>query len=480
MNSTEASHEKKVAALASIGSAVVLVALKIFLTVATHSLGVLSEALHSSLDLMAAVITYLSVRVSDEPADEGHQYGHGKFESFSAFVETGLLLVTAVYIIWEALKRLFFQDVEIHPSLLALQLLFVALIVDLVRSRALTKVAQKYGSEALEADALHYSTDVLSTMAVMAGVFAVWIGDRFGWPWLRYADPIAALGVAGVVIWAGSRLGRKTLDALLDAAPPGMQQKIADAVGELDGVMSAERVRLRRSGNRHFVDVTISVPRTATFEQVHDISDAVERRVAEILPADVMVHPEPRAREDENLFEAIRLAANRRGLAIHEVSAQELEDGLLVELHLEVDNRLSLREAHRQASELEDEIARIAATMVQDGERPKPVRVNIHIEPLGEQIEDQGRAAAEMKGLGRSIESFLNSLTQEYSELVDCHESHVRQSENKIVVSCHCAMHGDLPITQVHDVTAALEDRVKEKFPQVFRVTIHPEPVEER
>jgi cation diffusion facilitator family transporter len=480
MHSAEATHEKKVAALASILSALALVALKIFLTVATHSLGVLSEALHSSLDLMAAVITYLSVRVSDAPADEEHQYGHGKFESFSAFVETGLLLMTAIYIIWEALQRLFFRQVEINPTPLAIELLFVALIIDLVRARALSRVAQKYTSEALEADALHYSTDVWSTMTVIVGIFAVWMGDRFGMPELRYADPIAALGVAGVVIWAGSRMGKKTVDALLDVAPPGMQQRISEAVSELEGVMGTERVRLRRSGNRHFVDVTIGVPRTASFEQVHDISDAVERRVAEILPADVMVHPEPRARKDENLFEAIRLAAHRRGLAIHEVSAQELEGSLLVELHLEVDNKFSLREAHRQASELESEIERIASAIERDGASSRPVRVNIHIEPLGVEIEDRGRAAAEMKELGRAIEDFLNSLTQEYSELVDCHESHVRQSENKIVVSCHCAMHGELPITHVHDVTAELEDRLKEKFPQIFRVTIHPEPEEER
>lgn len=480
MQSTEATREKKVAALASIVSAVALVALKIFLTVATHSLGVLSEALHSSLDLIAAVITYLSVRVSDAPADEAHQYGHGKFESFSAFVETGLLLLTALYIIWEALQRLFFQQVEINPSLLAIELLFVALLIDFVRARALNRVAQKYASEALEADALHYSTDVWSTMTVIVGIFAVWMGDRFGLPWLRYADPLAALAVAGVVIWTGSRLGKKTLDALLDVAPPGMQQRISEAVSELEGVMGTERVRLRRAGNQHFVDVTISVPRTASFEQVHDISDAVERRVAEILPADVMVHPEPRAREDENLFEAIRLAAHRRGLAIHEVTAQELEGSLLVELHLEVDNKLSLRDAHRQASELESEIERIALAIEGDDASSRPVRVNIHIEPLGKEIEDRGRAAAEMKELGRTIEDFLNSLTQEYSELVDCHESHARQSGNKIVVSCHCAMQGELPITQVHDVTAELEDRVKERFPQIFRVTIHPEPEEER
>src|ERR1700689_1088185 len=178
MNITQASHEKKVAALASIASAVALVSLKIFLTVATHRLGVLSEALHSSLDLIAAVVTYLSVSVSDTPADERHPYGHGKFESFSAFLETGLLLITAVYIIYEAFRRLFFTRVSVTPSLLALVLLTVALGVDVFRARALNRVAQKYSSEALEADALHFSTDVWSTITVIAGILAVWLSVR--------------------------------------------------------------------------------------------------------------------------------------------------------------------------------------------------------------------------------------------------------------------------------------------------------------
>jgi len=478
MKATDVSHEKKVAALASIVSAVVLVSLKSFLTVATHSLGVLSETLHSSLDLIAAVVTYLSVRVSDTPADERHPYGHGKFESFSAFVETGLLLVTAVYIIYEAFRRLFFTQVSVTPSVLALVLLAVALGVDVFRARSLNRVARKYASEALEADALHFSTDVWSTATVIVGILAVWLGERLGAPWLRYADPIAALGVAGVVIWVGSRLGSRTLDALVDAAPPGMRERISEAVTQLDGVLTTERVRLRRAGSRHFVDVTISVPRTASFEQVHDISDAVERRVAEILPADVMVHMEPRAPEGENLYDAIRAAAQHRGLAVHELSAQELEGRLFVELHLEVDDQLSLREAHRQASDLESDIERIAA--VRMGSAAGGVSVNIHIEPLGKEIAGQGRAAGEMKDLGREVEAYLNSLTREFSELVDCHEAHVRQSGNKIVVSCHCAMHGELPITEIHDATATLEDRVKERFPQIFRVTIHPEPAEER
>ncbi len=462
--STEAvAREKRLAAAASVFSGLLLVGLKVFLTIATGSLGVLSEALHSSLDLVAAVITYLSVRVSDLPPDSSHTYGHGKIESFSAFVETLLLFLTALYIIFEAAMRLFFREAHIRPSVLALLVLGLCLGVDLVRSRALYRAARKHQSEALEADALHFSTDVWSTSAVIVGLAAVEAGERFGIRWMRVADPIAALVVAGVVIWVGSMLGRRTLDALLDAAPTGLQQRIAAGVNGLEGVLSTERVRVRRAGDRHFVDVTISVPRTATFEQVHAISDAVERRVAEIVPADVMVHMEPRAPATEGVFDRIRAIAQRKGLAIHELSANQLNGRLYIEMHLEVDERLSLSAAHRSASELEQDILT---------EVPEAAEVNIHIEPLGAHIP----AADAMKELGAAVQALINGLRSEYHELVDCHQVRVRRVEQKILVSCHCTMEGGLPITEVHDVTAALEDRVRERFPQIARVTIHPEP----
>ena len=465
------------AALGSVGSALVLLGLKVFLAVATGSLGILSEALHSGLDLIAAILTWFSVRVSDLPADSTHTYGHGKIESFSAFVETGLLLVTSIYIIFEAFVRLLYKKVQIEPSLLVMLILRLAMGIDIVRSRALSRVAREHPSEALEADALHFSTDVWSTFVVILGMAAVWIGQRTGITWLQNADPIAALVVAAIVIWIGSRLGKRTLDGLLDAAPAGLQQRVATAVANLDGVISTERVRVRRSGNQHFVDVTISVPRSASFEQVHAISDAVEHRISEIVPADVMVHMEPRAVAGEHLFDRIRVIAARRGLSIHELSAHQLDGRLFIEMHLEVPEQLSLQDAHRRASELEEEI-RTLGDLSAPATGAAPI-VNIHIEPLGTHIASVDGQRGEMTGLGRAIETYINSLPREYHELVDCHEVHVRQVEHKILASCHCAMDGSLPITQIHDVTAALEDRVKEKFPQVARVTIHPEPVEE-
>jgi cation diffusion facilitator family transporter len=290
----EEAREKRRAALLSVASATLLVSLKAFLVVRTGSLGVLSEALHSGLDLIAAIITFLSVRMSDQPADEEHPYGHGKFENFSAFVETGLLALTALYIIYEAFDRLFFRSVHIQPSVTAIWVLLVALSIDLTRARALRNVARKYSSEALEADALHFSTDVWSTTVVIVGIALVWTGETWNLPWLIYADALAGLAVAAVILWVGSQLGRRTLDALLDAAPKGLQQEIARTLERMDGVLDVERVRVRRAGNRHFVDATVSVARTASLEQVHTLSDAIEKRIGQIVPSDVMVHVEPR------------------------------------------------------------------------------------------------------------------------------------------------------------------------------------------
>src|SRR6201996_9538488 len=387
-------REKKQAALLSVGSAIVLLSLKAFLVLRTGSLGVLSEALHSGLDLVAAVITFLSVRVSDQPADERHPYGHGKFENFSAFVETALVLITAVYIIFEAFERLFFRAVHIAPSLTAVIILAFALIIDMTRAKALAGVVKKYPSEALEADALHFSTDVWSTMVVIVGIGLVWAGESWNIPWLVYADALAGLGVAGVILWVGSQLGKRTIEALLDTAPQGLQQEIARAVGRMDGVLDVERVRVRRAGNRHFVDATVSVPRTATLEQVHSLSTAIEQRIGEIVPSDVIVHAEPRAPRNEHLFESIRAVAQRLGLAIHDLTAFQQDGQLFVELHLEVDENLSLGEAHRQATELEEGIRELKTNPASTG-----VDVNIHIEPLGRHIATPDTRVGEMRHL---------------------------------------------------------------------------------
>src|SRR6266849_4131926 len=222
--------EKRAVAGNSVLAAFAITALKIVVGFTTGSLGILSEAAHSGLDLIAALVTFFSVRVSDKPADADHQYGHGKVENFSAFIETGLLLMTCAWIVYESIRRLFFHSVEIEPSVAAFLVMLLSITVDAWRSRALGGIAAKYDSQALEADALHFSTDIWSSGIVVIGLFLVMFGRIYGIDWLRDADPVAALFVAGVVVYVSSRLARRTIDGLLDAAPAGVRSQILERI----------------------------------------------------------------------------------------------------------------------------------------------------------------------------------------------------------------------------------------------------------
>src|SRR2546427_865877 len=263
--------EKRAVAGSSVLAAMAITLLKIVVAVSTGSLGILSEAAHSGLDLIAAIITFFSVRVSDLPADADHQYGHGKVENFSAFMETGLLLLTCVWIVYEAVRRIFYHHVEIEPSIAAFIVMFLSMCVDYWRSRALAKIAVKYDSQALEADALHFSTDIWSSGVVALGLFLVLIGRNYRIDWLRDPDPIAALFVAGVVVYVSWRLARKTIDALLDAAPTGVRNRIIDAVSKVEGVLEVDRVRIRRAGNRYFADLAVGLARSHSANAVKDV-----------------------------------------------------------------------------------------------------------------------------------------------------------------------------------------------------------------
>ncbi|MFQ5777419.1 MAG: cation-efflux pump [Terriglobia bacterium] len=471
---THEHREKRRVALTSVLACLVLVVLKTLIGLSSNSLGILSEAAHSGLDLVATVITYLSVRVSDKPADADHQYGHGKVENFGAFLETGLLLVACTWIVWEAVARLVRKEVQVEASWLAFTALFLTLGIDFFRSRALARVARKYHSQALEADALHFSTDLWTTLVVLLGLAAVGASVRFQVPWLRHADPLAALVVAGMVIYIGFRLGKRSVDVLLDAAPAGLRAQVEGAVASVEGVLSVDRIRTRRAGNRAFVDVTIAVPRTVPFERVHVISDQVEEAVRRSLgSADVMVHMEPRVSANETLFDQVRAIAQRHNLLVHELSAQQVRSGpeeesrLILELDAEVDEKLTLRQAHALADRVEKEIYR---------ELPRVSEINTHIETLEREI----LPAAELDSLARALEAHLRDAPYHFPELLDCHDVQVRRLEGKIVASCHATLDGSLPIRRVHDLTQQLEARTLRHFPQLFRLTIHTEPPEER
>lgn len=455
--------EKRTVARNSVFAALVITSLKFVVGVATGSLGIMSEAAHSALDLVAAVITLMSIRVSDKPADADHQYGHGKFENFSAFIETGLLLLTCLWIVWEAIRRLFFHESHVEPTIAAFAVMLLSIGLDLWRSRALQRIANKYDSQALQADALHFSTDVYSSGVVIVGLALVMAGKRWGVPWLRDADPVAALFVAGVVIYVSSRLARQTVDALLDAAPAGVRARMIDAVASVPGVLEVDRVRIRRAGNRYFADLTIGLARNVTFQRSEQLGEQVTEAVRAVLPtADVIVHTVSRAQEGENIFDRIRAVAALHNFNVHDVSVQDIEGRLHVEQHLELDERLTLKEAHDRVTVLESEIR----TSV-----PEISSILTHIESEPATIEPGSQVGNDAR-----LERALKRIIREFPDVVDIHDVEIKQVRGRQYVSCHCTMSDALPLSRVHDIQTELEIRLKHHAPELFRVLIHPEP----
>lgn len=456
--------EKRAVALNSVVAAVAITTLKIVVGITTMSLGILSEAAHSGLDLIAAFVTLVSVRVSDKPADAEHQYGHGKVENFSAFIETGLLLLTCIWIVWEAVRRLAGYHVHIEPSGWAFAVLFASMAVDWWRSHKLKRIAVKYDSQALEADALHFSTDIFSSGVVVFGLALVWAGEHWHISWLIKADPIAALVVSGVIVYVSSRLARQTVDALLDAAPAGLRNQIIDAALEINGVIEVERVRIRRAGNRYFADLNVGLARKVTFQRAEQVVREITSAVHRILPdCDVVVHSVPRESGRESIFDRIRATASRNNFNVHDVSVQDLGGNLHVELHLELDETLSLKQAHDVVTRLESEIR---------NEIPEISTILTHIESEPSTIEPGNIVHRDAV-----LEKKLKPIVKKFPEILDMHEVEIKHVRGKVYMSCHCTMADDLSLAEVHDISTELETRFKQAAPELFKVLIHPEPM---
>ncbi len=464
MDASVPAKEKQSVALSSVIAAALLTAMKLVVGLLTGSLGILSEAAHSGLDLLAAGITYFSVRWADRPADASHPFGHGKIEHLSAFVETGLLITTCTLIMVEATRRLFFRQVHVEPSVWAFGALFVSITVDTFRSRALFRVARKYDSQALEADALHFSTDVYSTSVVILGLALVSFAEHLHAPWLEHADALAALAVAGIVLSISVRLGKKTVDALVDAAPEGTTARIAQAVSRAPGVLAYDRIRIRQSGNRLFVDMRLTLESDIPFEHAQSVVAGVESRVREMFPAaDVIIHTAPREPASGDLVGKIRSVAHRNNFLIHDVTAFEVNGQINVNLDLEVDPTLTLETAHDQATRLEQAIKGLLQEVNE---------VNVHIEPLVKEVE----AANEIRLDPSAMERKLLEITRNTPEVVDCHSLEAHQVGAGVFVRMHCTIESGMPVARVHDTTEELKFKFREAFPQISRISIHAEP----
>jgi cation diffusion facilitator family transporter len=447
---------------------VFLTGIKLIVGLMTGSLGILAEAAHSALDLVAAAITLLAVSVSDRPADDDHPYGHGKVENFSALVETLLLVLTCAWIIYEAVQRLFFHAPQVDANIWAFLTVGASILIDVNRSRMLYAAARKHQSQALEADALHFSTDIWSSCVVLGGLVLVWLGQNVLPAYseaLVKADAVAALGVAIIVLFVSYNLGKRTADVLMDRAPSGVPAQVRAAAASVSGVLQVSQVRVRRSGPSIFVDLTISVDRNLSFERTHRLAEAVEASVQQVAPkADVVVHTDPQEDERESLAERVRAVALRHGLAVHNIHIHAARGSIYIDLHLEVDDHLSLRQAHDLARHLETDLK---------ADSPETVRVNTHIEARGTGVDTGEDVTSQQSSL---VTQVLN-LASEMVSPGSCHDVRVnRQEAGSLVVSLHCSFDESLPIVQVHDASTRIENRLMESIPGLERVLVHAEP----
>ena len=457
---TDADALKEKAALASITASALLTLGKLVAGLFSGSLALMSEAGHGLLDTGATILTYFAIRASGKPADEEHHYGHGKVEAVAALAETGLLIVLAIYVMVEAVRRLVGHAAEpVEASWPVFAVLVVSIVVDLVRWRSLSAIAAQTKSDALAADALHFSSDLVASVCVLLGLAA----SRFGY---QQGDALAAIGVSVFIAIAGYRLGRRTIDTLVDAAPKGLADQIRASAGAVTGVVNVDSVRLRPAGPKVLGEVGIVVPRSMPLERVSHVKEEVAAAIALVAPeAEVTITANPIALDDESALELVLLIAARRRLAIHHVTVQEINGAKAVSLDLELDGRMTLGRAHEIASSLEDAI---------EAELGPGVEVETHVEPL-EIAELSGRdASSETVG---AIEAVLTQAALEGGVISDVHHVRVRETPSGLVVNYHCRADQTLTVDQVHDAVDELDRRARRAEPRVSRIVGHAEPV---
>jgi cation diffusion facilitator family transporter len=320
---TSSMEEKLRVAITSIIASASLTILKFVVGYSTNSLGILSESLHSGLDLVAAMMTLYAVRIMMRPRDLKYTYGYAKFESVSSLFQIVLLFAVAGWVFYEGIERIFgFQVIQPEVTLFSFMIMFVSIIIDLGRSKSLHRVARKYGSQALEADALHFKTDMLSSAIIIVGLSLVYLFD------IPNADAYAAIAVAGMLVYTSLGLGRRTLDVLLDKAPKGAYHQILESVSGLEGVYRPHDIRIRKMGPETFVDMHIEVPRTYTHDTAHKVATIVEEKVKQVLPnSDVLVHVDATQYSNETINDRIRLiAAETHGIKnVHSMYMSNLQ-----------------------------------------------------------------------------------------------------------------------------------------------------------
>ncbi len=452
-------QRKERAALASIAVSSIMAICKLIAGLLSGSLAVLSEAGNNIGDVVTTVLTYYAIRIAHKPADDEHQYGHAKVEALAALVETGFLFALAAFILVEAVRRFFNHDVNIEASYLVFGVLILSIVVDFFRWRALNRIAKETRSEALAADALNFSSDIVASTLAIAGLAAA----HFGFP---QGDAIAALGVAAFIAVAGYQIGRRTIDTLVDAAPAGLTEKISSVAQSVPGVIRVESVRLRRAGPEVIGDIEIAVARTLPLDKVAAIKANVVAAIKGQQPeTSVTIATQPIAIDSETILERILLIAAKRRVPVHHVTIQEIDGRTAISFDVELDGRMPHGQAHEIASALEDEIA---------AELGSGIEVESHIEPLEPRQLSGSDADVRLKS---DIENALIAKAHDQGDaLRDIHNVRVRRTPTGLVVNYHCRVDPGLSVDEVHDQVDALERKLRVSFTAIARIVGHAEP----
>lgn len=456
----EQNSAKAGAALSSVFASIALTIMKFIVGLLTGSMGILSEAAHSLLDFFAAVLTYYAVKVSAKPVDDDHHFGHGKFESVSALVETGLLFLTSIWVVYEAVRRLMFGGVEVHATWYAFAVVLVSIGVDFFRARALKKVAIETKSQALEADALHFSSDILSSIVVLIGLVLVHYGFEKG-------DALAAIGVAGFVVHVGWQLGKRTIDVLIDTAPEGVSERVRNTMSLVQGIVGVERVRVRYAGPTTLIDVVAHVDRKRHAESLRAISLQAEEMITRDIPgSDIVLHLKPIALSSETFSERIAAVAGLHGFSVHDVLVDEDHEGKRsVSLDVAVLDTLSVSESHEIASEIEEYIQQ---------EFGGGLTIIVHIDPTSAGLKESTPLShTEME----STASQVRMLADEVSGITGVHDiAYRRLVGGGVFLSLHAIIPGNVSLKNAHALTEQLEALLRRKFSDVEYVKIHIEP----
>jgi len=352
-------------ALVSVGAAVVLIAIKLVAGIGANSLALMSEAVHSGADLVAALLAFFALRVAGRPPDADHPYGHGKAEHLSALIEGTMLIVASAVIIYEAIGRLLGSGPTVTTSPWVFGVVGVVICIDATRAVTSWRGARRHQSAALAAGAVHFASDMAGTLAVLIGLLAVSAGYPSG-------DAIAALVVAVMVLVASGTLLRQNADILLDRASPE-DISAARAAVEALGDLEVRRLRLRTAAGHHWADVVVAMPPGAALAQAHAVADRVEETLDRVLPGvDAVVHVEPGT---GSLVERVRASAQgvERVREVHNVQLIDLDGQIEATLHLKLPPDTPLADA--------DSTARQVRAAVRN-EAPEIAAVRTHLEPL--------------------------------------------------------------------------------------------------